>query len=319
MTLLDLSTPLVLLLLGILLLAFIGSFGIAALTEWRRENIRRQAQQEEERQEKAKDREENERRLRLDLTMRDRENKIREKELAQEPVGPGTGGYIFVTMPPDKRSLFHDLLKGFEEYAQLKGYEISFSIDASDPDRLAFKFTILDNAVSVNPEKVKADFREYVEKVERGEPLDDLPVVISPKDHDLLLTILKNRINFLQHSHNLQKASAEFYEKLLQTVTGARLLAAPNVLVQTGGTMDSRSYKANNSSRFVQGDDNKFIDSSQNSAITIGNSFNERKERIEKVVRLIDALNSETNVDTSRKAEAIKNLGKVQVELADED
>jgi hypothetical protein len=41
--------------------------------------------------------------------------------------GLGSGGYIVVDMPENEGPLFHDLLKGFEEFAKLKGYNIAFS------------------------------------------------------------------------------------------------------------------------------------------------------------------------------------------------
>jgi hypothetical protein len=51
----------------------------------------------------------------------------REEEAAiRSSAGTGTGGYIIVDLPEERRSLFHDLLKGFEEYARLKGYGVSF-------------------------------------------------------------------------------------------------------------------------------------------------------------------------------------------------
>src|SRR4051794_14937103 len=56
---------------------------------------------------------------------------------AQQSAGAGTGGYIFLDLLDDKRTLFHDLLKGFEEYAQLKGYQVYFSIDNSYSNKIA--------------------------------------------------------------------------------------------------------------------------------------------------------------------------------------
>src|SRR5258708_34218562 len=56
--------------------------------------------------------------------------------------GAGSGGYIIVEMPEKERPLFHDLLRGFEDYSKLKGYHIAFSIDSSHDGRIAFKFTV---------------------------------------------------------------------------------------------------------------------------------------------------------------------------------
>jgi DNA-binding LacI/PurR family transcriptional regulator len=77
----------------------------------------------------------------------DQERARREVEEARV----GSGGYIVVEMPEEDRPLFHDLLKGFEDYAKLKGYQISFSIDSSSIGRIAFKFTVKNDGVVVGP------------------------------------------------------------------------------------------------------------------------------------------------------------------------
>ena len=56
------------------------------------------------------------------------------------------GGYILLELPDNMRGMFTDLLRGFEEYAKLKGYNISFSVDNSLPNKIAFKFTIQESA-----------------------------------------------------------------------------------------------------------------------------------------------------------------------------
>ena len=44
----------------------------------------------------------------------------REEESAvRDAAGAGSRGYIVIDLPEERRSLFHDLLKGFEEYARL--------------------------------------------------------------------------------------------------------------------------------------------------------------------------------------------------------
>ena len=45
-------------------------------------------------------------------------------------------GLLILDMPDDQRSIFHDVLKGFEDYARLKGYSIQFSIDSAMPNKI---------------------------------------------------------------------------------------------------------------------------------------------------------------------------------------
>jgi hypothetical protein len=200
-----------------------------------------------------------------------------EEEDLRQAAGPGSGGYIVLDLPDDKRPLFHDLLKGFEDYARLMGYGVSFSIDSTFKDKIAFKLTIHNDVINVGPERVRADFHEYVRRVEAGDDLSDLPVVTSFEEHNLLATILKDRISFLQNSYNIQKNTAEFYARFLENLPRAAIVPAPSVVVQTGGLMDSRRYIASNSQKMIQGDRNELRDNSVDSTITIGNSFNERR------------------------------------------
>jgi hypothetical protein len=140
-----------------------------------------------------------------------------EEALAREKAGAGAGGYVFVDLPDSKRSLFHDLLKGFEEYAQLKGYSVAFSIDSTFARKIAFKFTLTDIDAVLSTERVRKDLREYIDKISRGaliHELDDLPEIISMEEHRLIVTTLKNRITFLQVNFNLAKNTLDFYQNL---------------------------------------------------------------------------------------------------------
>ena len=227
-------------------------------------------------------------------------------------------GYIIIEVPPEHRSLFHDFLKGFEDYAKLRGYNVSFSVDSSSDSTLSFKFTILDSGISVSTDRVRNDFNDYLKKVERNEPLDDLPVVTTKKEHDLLLTQLKNRINFLQHSYNLSKNTVEYYEKLLSSAP-LRLgfHSSPPVIVHTGGKLDTRTYASLNSKNLIQGDGSQLTSTATDNSIYIANSFNERKNQIEDLASLIGLLKNEPEDQSAQKAAL--ELEKVKSELEDEE
>jgi hypothetical protein len=113
------------------------------------------------------------------------------------PVGTGAGGYIILDLPDDQKSMFHDVLKGFEEFARLKGYAIQFSIDGSIPDKIAFKFTVGQGGVGVSTQQVEDDLKDYIERVQRGDDLSDLPIVTPDSVHAALLLAMRNRINDL--------------------------------------------------------------------------------------------------------------------------
>jgi hypothetical protein len=94
---------------------------------------------------------------------------------------------------------------------------------------------------------------------------------------------------------------------MMASVHAFPALPAPSVIVHTGGAMDSRSYNAVNSQKVLQGDGSNLTDSS----INIGQSFNERQERITALDDLNGKLKSaEAKSDATEKAE--KALSKVR-------
>lgn len=251
------------------------------------------------------------------ITEKRRENRLRAPTFGNEasgtPPGVASGGYIVLELPETERPFFHDLLRGFEEFARLKGYGVTFSIDSSYTDKIAFKFTLRDDGISVGAERVRRDFHEYVEKVRAGaESLDNMPVITSMAEHDLLVTVLKNRISFLQHSYTLSRNAAEFYEGLFRGIRTPLALPGPSVIVQTGGTMDTKSYNATNSTRVIQGDASSNVDMSDE--IRIAHSFNERREQIEGLEQLIAAVRG-SGADANTTGTVLRNLENVKEEL----
>lgn len=287
---------------------------------WQRERrLDRDLRRQEQADQRQREQEEIERRAQEKQAEKDTEDyeryvakKEREEERVRAEAGAGSGGYIVVDLPDSQRGLFHDLLKGFEEYAKLKGYGVSFSVDNTFHDRIAFKFTLTDPDVVVGNDRVRKDLREYIERVSRGDSLDDLPQVISIEEHEVLVATLRNRISFLQHNYNLAKNSAEFYENLMRRASSQPLLSAPGVIVQTGGSYSAPSYTALGSPQTVQG-----IENSSRNTLKIAVTYRERKEQIGQVLTVLEMLKRESS--NAERDEAIRNLENVQEELEHTD
>jgi hypothetical protein len=249
-----------------------------------------------------------------------------EKPVASEQVaGLDSGGYIIFNMPDSKKGLFHDLLKGFEDYAKLRGYIISFSIDNSFPNKVAFKFTLDSAGINVSTNQVRRDLQEYIKKVQTGDSLDDLPVVLSPEEHRMVLTCMKNRINFLQHSYNLEKNATDFYKGLLKQIPSLSLgISSPqNFYLQSGAANQASSYLALNSPQAAQGVGNRLIENSLDQGIHIANSFNERTEQVEALSGFWMALHHEREKAEGeakeKLCEAIDYVRKAEEELKEQD
>lgn len=262
----------------------------------------------------------------------DRELRVRELEAQREAqnsangttaaaptsVGTGAGGYIILNLPDDQKSMFHDVLKGFEEFARLKGYTIQFSVDGSIPNQIAFKFTVGRGGLGVSEEQVEEDLKDYIARVQRGDDLSDLPIVTSDSVHAGLLLAMRNRISFLQHTYAAQRNALEFYERILRDGSnrGYGLAPSQNFYLQTGGEMTKSTYTAIGSQNVAQGKD---IDASNNTvdqSIRIGESFNQRSDQLQSIEALIAALTKSPESDQVTRARV--NLEKVKDEVANE-
>ena len=240
---------------------------------------------------------------------------INSKTEDNTPLGFGSGGFIILDIPENQRGLFHDLLRGFEDFAKLKGYSISFSVDNSLSEKIGFKFTINDSGISVSTQKVRQDIKEYLYKVKNGDNLEELPILTTQEEHSLILTQLLNRLSFLQHNYNLQKNSIKFYENLIEKLsTNNGITTQPSILVQTGGLNQPQNYLATNSPGAIQGTNIQDI----NSSITIADSFKNRENQINQIIELINLTKKDDNNQDSSKI-IIKNLNKIKEELEDEE
>jgi len=231
--------------------------------------------------------------------------------------GSGSGGYIVVNIQNDERPLFHDLLKGFEEYSRLKGYAVNFSIDTTYNEKIAFKFTLSDDSSHVKNDIIRKDFKDYIKKIENGESFDDLPIVASSEEHTMLVTVMTNRINFLQNSYNLARHSSNIYESILKNSLFVQSQPLQTILVQAGGKFDQSCYSAQGASNIISGNYGAINNESCITSIAIGDSFRSKKEQIDLINNFIEILlrydKKFENVES-----VIKNVEKVRDELQDE-
>jgi hypothetical protein len=168
--------------------------------------------------------------------------------------------------------------------------------------------------VAVGSEQVRKDFKEYAERVRHDDDdFEDMPVITNMAEHNLMVTMLKNRVVFFRANYKAYKNTVTLLEKLIANNHFFPALPQSPVIIHNGVSMDSRNYNASNSSRLIQGDSNTYTDSS----INIGNTFNERQERIAALDDVIAKLKVTEGKDESlTKAEL--NLVKVRDELADD-
>jgi len=224
------------------------------------------------------------------------------------------GGYVTIEIPEDKKPIFHDILKGFEEYALLKGYKVSLSIDTGEPGKISFKIVVIEFGVTSNRKTIKADLDEYIDKIKNGTQLDDLPEVLDPIEHSRIVMALKNRISFLQQNYEVEKNIREFYQGFFERLPLSGIThASPvfNITNEGRNEMDQRRFISNNSANVMQGDNHSNI--IEAGTITIGASYAERTDQLQKLEELITELKRSNAPAES--SDTIRHLENVKEEL----
>lgn len=225
------------------------------------------------------------------------------------------GGYITLEMPENRKSLFHDLLKGFEDYAALKGYKVNVSIDSSLADKMSFKIVVNDFGVVGNRDSVKKDLNEFISKIQKGESLDDLEGVIGDLEHSGLLMALKNRISMLQSQYEVQSNINDYYKSFFSQLPSQSVSHAQPIHIYNGNhEMDQRKYVANNSANVMQGDNHSNLVEGNN--INIGSTFTEKNERVQGLDELIGLLKANS---LEEKDKALRHLENAKEELTEEE
>ncbi|PHR83493.1 MAG: hypothetical protein COA59_11775 [Colwellia sp.] len=224
------------------------------------------------------------------------------------------GGYITLDMPEDRKSLFHDLLKGFEDYAALKGYKVNVSIDSSLNGKISFKIVVNDFGVVGSRDTIKKDLNEFISKIQKGESLDDLEGVAGDVEHSGLLMALKNRISMLQSQYEVQSNINEYYKSFFAQLPTQSVNHAQPIHIYNGNhEMDQRKYIANNSANVMQGDNHSNL--VEGNRINIGSTFSEKSEKIQDLNELIELLK---NVNIEQKDKALRHLENAKEELTEE-
>ena len=225
------------------------------------------------------------------------------------------GGYAVVDVPEERKSLFQDLLKGFEEYAVAKGYKVSISTDTSIKNKVAFKFTIIEYGITTTPRKVKKDLDEYIERIRNGDPFDDLIEESDSIEDRKVIMALKNRISFLQQNYEVERNIKDFYKDFIQSMkTGSISHLPPTVQINQGAIeMDQKTYSATNSVNTMQGDNHSHM--IESGSITIGSTHNERVNQLDKINKLLSFMDS----DDERIIKAKRKIESVKDEIEDEE
>ena len=214
-------------------------------------------------------------------------------------------------------------MQGFGEYAKLKGYNITFAMDASLPGKVGIKFVIMDAGVTVSTATVKKDVDEYINKMRNSDNLRDMPIVTDPIEHERLVSVITMRFSYLKHEAELHAIQSLAYRRMFEDVQfmANRAIAyapppAQNLNIQVYNRGDSNmvgdTYKAEHSPGASVGVGN--IVRIEGSSIIIGSSNEQRAQQAASVDALIQLVRTSKLVD-DEKATAVRHLENLKEEI----
>lgn len=114
--------------------------------------------------------------------------------------------YKVHTMPNSDKSIFHDALKGFEEYSKLKGYVVLLSIDTSLDNKVAYKFDFQTGSSYWSRNKIRDDLKDYLNRIKLNQGIDDIYAECTRLQEVQLKSTLRNRMSLIQHAFESQKS-----------------------------------------------------------------------------------------------------------------
>ena len=255
------------------------------------------------------------------------EAQVREQNQQSDAATTGraeaNGGFAFFDIDEQYKSLFCDAMQGFGEYAKLKGYHITFGLDASLPGKVGVRFIIMDSGVTVSTATVKKDVDEYISKLKTSDNLRDMPIVTDPIEHERLVSAITMRFSYLKHEAELHALQSAAYQRLFDSVnvmTSRAIGYAPppshNLSIQVNSKGDSNmtrdTYKAEHSPGASVGVGN--IAHIEGSSIIIGSSNEQRARQATSVDGLIQLVKV-SKLGESDKATAVRHLENVKEEM----
>jgi hypothetical protein len=217
-------------------------------------------------------------------------------------------GFVVSGLSNDEKKIFRDLLLGFEDYAELKGYGVDFNLDSVIPGQIAFVFTVTYNPNNVSAKEVIDDLKEYLSQASKR--ILSVPS-IKTENEIKIAEAITGRWSNLDNYSGASEATAKLQRKV-EPVQPNKLVI--NLL--NGGDMSQHEYIANNSRNVAQGNGNRITDGSTN--ITIARSFNERGQQLEDIENLIKLLVELPDATSDSCSMAVRELENVKEELQEQ-
>ncbi|TKE94352.1 hypothetical protein FCV53_02525 [Vibrio sp. F12] len=259
-------------------------------------------------------------RLRFEREFPTPNDKLKESESSSpDSTNSHSTDFFYVSVDEKVKHTFSDMLKGFEKYARLLGYEVSLSIDSSTPELVGYKFSLSPDGKYHSNKDIQEDIDQYWKAMTADGKSFTAPQNSSPEHSQSAsatmqtLKVLKRQMNDLKLQ---QEAFKMFCESLGEAFTAnqPQIFITQQQLLGNDMTQDNRSYSADGSSNVIQGDQSGNHISDSN--IQIGKNVNQKNEQAEALLAAISALKAENKPEL---ATAIRQFENAHEEVTEEE
>lgn len=146
-------------------------------------------------------------------------------------------GIEYVNATGQATAYLQEVFSGFENFARMKGYSAHVATYPSDTDRLGLRFSITSREKLADRAKAQFDIEDYAKRLLEGEKFDDVPVVLTAKEHGELQKEIQRqqeKLNAKWRSKLDKKSEVaqEVYTALLSLRNGVSGAISPSPVLQ---------------------------------------------------------------------------------------
>ena len=202
--------------------------------------------------------------------------------------------YTFLSVEEQYKSIVVDVLNGFKDYAQLKGYQVKFIIDTNVEGKVGFRFEHLGPASDIKVNVMGRDLEEYIDSLGSGIMPPRMPVILDIITHNRLEAVLHQRFTSLQSQLRMLSTEIDFYRNFVEGIKASILGKITeqhhiNLVINNQGIKKMRdSYSVSSSQNVAQGKGASA--STDGSHVLVESSCNDYRQKALSLKQLEDEL-----------------------------
>lgn len=190
----------------------------------------------------------------LNLLIKTKDNLEKLEQILSSQTSVDIRNFFIVTVPPLFRSIFLDVLQGFEDFSLLRGYQSLLSFHSFSNYQIGFKYAIGKEGVGVSAGQAKADFADYIDRVHSLRNFETKAIFLDPSKVDMSRTLLMKQLLRIQKAFHAADEYQSTLYRLFTTITEKGFASVtmeksidpePDFPIQTDGDGDEKDSPDN--------------------------------------------------------------------------